>query len=353
MKRFRPALIAFVPVFLAFAPSAPAQPAPIVLPDPSPKASLTQNVGLAEFKVLYHRPAVNKRKIWGELVPYGDVWRAGANENTTLTASTPFTFGGKAVPAGTYGLHMLPSESGDWTVILSSQSKAWGSFSYDQKEDVARVNAKPEAADFVERLAFTFDEPSNEATALALRWEKVRVAVPIAIDTKQVTLESIRDQLRGLPRFGWQGWNQAANWCARNNVTTDEAMAWADRSITMQKTFANLRTKALLLEKKGDAKAAASLRAEAMPLATEADINNLGYQLLGEGKNAEALDFFRKNTKDHPAVVERLGQPCRGPREVRRQEGRARELREGADHGPRGPEKAPQRHDREAEIAGS
>ena len=92
----------------------------------------------------YHRPAVNKRKIWGELVPYGDVWRAGANENTTLSASTPFTFGGKAVPAGTYGLHVLPAE-GDWTVILSSEAKAWGSFSYDQKEDVVRVSVEARA----------------------------------------------------------------------------------------------------------------------------------------------------------------------------------------------------------------
>jgi tetratricopeptide (TPR) repeat protein len=298
MKRFTRALVVFVPVFLAFAPAAPAQPQ-LVLPDASPKASVSQTVGLAEFKVTYHRPAVNKRKVWGELVPYGDVWRAGANENTTLSASTPFTFGGKAVPAGTYGLHMLPAE-GDWTVILSSQAKAWGSYSYDPKEDVVRVSAKPEPADFVERLAFTFDEPTVDATALALRWEKLRVAVPITVDTKQVTLESIREQMRGLPRFSWQGWNQAAAWCARNNINTDEALAWADRSISMQKTFANLRTKAALLEKKGDAKTAAALRAKAMPLATEVDVNNLGYQLLGEGKTAEALDFFRKNTVDHP-----------------------------------------------------
>jgi tetratricopeptide (TPR) repeat protein len=299
MKRVRTALVAFVPVFLAFAPAAPAQPQPIVLPDASPKASVRQTVGLADFEVTYHRPAVNKRKVWGALVPYGDVWRAGANENTTLAASTPFTFGGKAVPAGTYGLHMLPSE-GEWTVILSSESKAWGSYSYDKKEDVVRVSVRPEPAEFVERLAYTFDEPTNDATALALRWEKLRVAVPIGIDAKQVTLASLREQLRGLPRFSWQGWNQAAGWCARNDVTTDEAMAWADRSIKMQKTFANLRTKAALLEKKGDAKTAAQLRAEAMPLATEVDVNTLGYQLLADNKTAEALEMFRKNTKDHP-----------------------------------------------------
>jgi hypothetical protein len=294
MKRFNPALVAFIPVFLAFAPAAPGQPQ-LVLPDPSPKASASQTVGLSEFTVTYHRPGVNKRKVWGSLVPWGETWRAGANENTTLSASTPFTFGGKAVPAGTYGVHMLPAE-GEWTVILSSQAKAWGSFSYDQKEDVVRVAVKPEPADFVERLSFTFDDPANDATALALRWEKLRVAVPITVDTKKVTLDSIREQLRGLPRFSWQGWNQAASWCVRNDVTTDEAFAWADRSISMQKTFPNLRTKAALLEKKGDAKAAAALRAEALPLAREADVNALGYQLLADGKTAEAV----KNVKEHP-----------------------------------------------------
>ncbi|MEO8584952.1 MAG: DUF2911 domain-containing protein [Acidobacteriota bacterium] len=301
MKRVRSevraAFLAFVPLFITFVPTAQAQ-VPIVLPDGSPKASVSQTVGLSDFSVSYHRPAVNKRKIWGDLVPYGQPWRAGANQNTTLSASTPFTFGGKAVPAGTYGVHMLPAE-GEWTVMLSTQSKAWGSFSYDEKEDVARVTVKPEAADFVERLSFTFDDPGNDTTALALRWEKLRVAVPITVDTKAVTLASIREQLRGLTRFSWQGWNQAAAWCARNNITTDEALAWADRSLSMQKTFANLRTKANLLEKKGDAKAAAALRAEAAPLATEIDVNILGYQLLGENKTAEALEYFRKNAKDH------------------------------------------------------
>jgi hypothetical protein len=298
MKRVRTAFLAFVPVFLTFVPTAQAQ-VPLVLPDGSPKASVSQTVGLSEFTVSYHRPGVNKRKVWGSLVPYGETWRAGANQNTTLSASTPFTFGGKAVPAGTYGVHMLPSE-GEWTVILSSQAKAWGSFSYEPKEDVVRVAVNPEAADFVERLSYTFDDPANDTTALALRWEKLRVAVPITVDTKAVTLASIREQLRGLPRFSWQGWNQAAAWCVRNDVTTDEALAWADRSISMQKTFPNLRTKATLLEKKGDAKAAAALRAEALPLAAEADVNNLGYQLLADGKTAEALEFFRRNANEHP-----------------------------------------------------
>src|SRR5664279_231210 len=104
MKRFIRALVAFVPASFAFAPAASAQQQ-LVLPDASPKGSVSQAVGLAEFKVTYHRPAVNKRKVWGELVPYGEVWRAGANMNTTVTSSSAFTVGGKTLAAGTYGLH--------------------------------------------------------------------------------------------------------------------------------------------------------------------------------------------------------------------------------------------------------
>lgn len=299
MKRTTRVLLVLVPALLAFVPPAAAQQQ-IRTPDASPAATVSQAIGLADFSVTYHRPAVNKRDVWGKLVPYGQVWRAGANENTILTATTPFTFGGKAVPAGTYGVHVLPTAE-EWTFILSSQSKAWGSFSYDQKEDVARAAVKPAAAEFLERLTWSFDEPTADGVALTLRWEKLRASVPVAIDAKAVALANIRDQLRGLPRFGWQGWNGAATWCLRNKINLDEAMTWADRSISMTPTYQNLRTKAGLLELKGDAGGAAAARAKAQTLATEADINLQGYQLLGEGKIDDAIAVFRKNAADHPA----------------------------------------------------
>jgi tetratricopeptide (TPR) repeat protein len=298
MKRIIRVLLAFVPVFVAFGPAANAQ-VQLKLPDASPAASVTQAVGLAEFTVAYHRPAVNKREIWGKLVPYGEVWRAGANENTTLTASTPFAFGGKALAAGTYGVHVLPAAD-EWTFILSKESRAWGSFSYDAKEDVARVAVKPAAADFTERLAWSFDEPTNDGATLTLRWDKVKASVPIGIDAKAVALADIREQLRGLPRFGWQGWNGAAAWSLRNKTNLDEAMTWADRSISMTPTYQNLRTRAGLLELKGDKDGAAAARAKAQTLATEADINNQGYALLAEGKADDAIAVFRKNAADHP-----------------------------------------------------
>jgi len=286
-----------------------AQPA-LTLPQPSPKASVSQTVGLTDITINYHRPAVNKRTIWGDLVPYDQVWRAGANENTTISFSSPVVVNGRPLPAGTYGLHMIPTR-GDWTVAFSNVSWAWGSFTYDQKEDALRVTAKPQPAEFRERLSYEFEEPTEKSVGIALRWEKLKVPITVDIDTPAVVVASVRKELRDLPRFSWQGWNQAAAYCMRNKVNLDEALTWADRSISMQENFNNLRTKAGILEAKGDAGSAAGLREKSMKMATEVDINAYGYQLLGAGKTDEAIEMFRKNVKDHPEswnVYDSLGE---------------------------------------------
>ncbi len=284
---------------LLYAATAAAQPV-LTLPEASPKASISQTVGLTDVAITYHRPAVNKRTIWGDLVPYGEVWRAGANQNTTISFSSPVTVNGKPLAAGTYGLHMIPT-TGDWTIAFSNVSWAWGSFSYDEKEDALRVTAKPQPAAFQERLSYGFDDPTEKSVEVALRWEKLRVPFTVEVDTPAVVVTSLRRELRDLPRFSWQGWNQAAAYSMRNKVNLDEALTWADRSIAMQENFNNLRTKAGILEAKGDAAAATPLRDKAMKIATEADINAYGYQLLGAGKTDEAIEMFRKNVKDHPA----------------------------------------------------
>jgi hypothetical protein len=269
-------------------------------PEASPAATVSQVVGLTRLDVSYHRPATNGRAVWGALVPYGQVWRAGANENTTVTFSTPVSVNGTALAAGTYGLHMIPT-TGDWTAVFSRESGAWGSFSYDEKEDAARVTVKPEAAPQQERLGYSFDEPTTDSVVLAMRWEKLRVPIPIRIDVGRTVLDIYKAQLRGLPRFGWQGWNQAANWAAQNGIDLEDALLWADRSIGMNRNFTNLRTKALVLTKKGDAAGSAVLTKEALSIATEAEINTYGYQLLGQRKVDEAIAMFEKNVKDHPA----------------------------------------------------
>jgi tetratricopeptide (TPR) repeat protein len=292
----------FVLAFAAFVLAAAAvlaQAPPLTVPDASPAASVSQTIGLTNVTISYHRPAVNKREIWGKLVPYDAVWRAGANMNTTIAFSTPVTVGGKKLPAGTYGLHMIPTAK-DWTVILSANFSNWGSFSYEEKDDVLRFSATPRPADFEERLDYRFENVGENAATAILHWEKLEVPFTIDVDTKAVTLESLKNELHGLAQFSWQPWNQAAAWCVRNDYQLDQALAWADKSISMQATFPNLRTKAAILEKKGDAKQAEELRARALKLATEADINNLGYQLLQQQKTDEAIAMFRKNVKDHP-----------------------------------------------------
>ena len=276
-----------------------AQVPPLQLPAASPKATVTQTVGLTDVTVRYSRPAVAGRKVWGALVPFGEVWRTGADENTTLSFTTPVTVGGKELPAGTYGLHTIPGEK-EWTVILSTQAAAWGSYSYDAKEDAVRFTAVPREGPLEERLLFTLADPTDHSVAVTLAWEKLRLSFPVEVDTKAAVLASLKEQLRGLPRFGWQGWNGAAAWCVKNDIALDQAGEWVDRSIRMNRNFTNLTTKAALLEKKGDAKAAAELREKAVALATEVELNQYGYQLLGQKKVDEAIRAFEKNTKDHP-----------------------------------------------------
>ena len=273
--------------------------AQVTLPQPSPPATVTQTVGLTEITVSYHRPAVRGRAVWGALVPYGEVWRAGANENTTISFSSPVTIGGKEVAAGTYGLHVIPTEK-EWTFILSSVAWAWGSFTYDQAEDVVRVAVAPAEAPLAEHLVYTVEMPGPGAAQVTLHWEKKQASLPVAIDVHAVVLAGLRKQFRGLQQYNWQAWNTAARYCLNNKVELEQGMEWVDRSISMSPTLPNLMTKADLLAAKGDAAGAAPLRERALAVGTEPEVNTYGYQLMGAGKVDEAIAVFAKNVKDHP-----------------------------------------------------
>ena len=286
------------------------QAPPLTFPEPSPEATVTQRIGLTDLTVVYHRPSVRQREIWGSLVPYDQVWRAGANENTVLTLTSPAKVGGQLVPTGSYGLHMIPAR-GEWTIILSRESTAWGSFFYDPKDDAARFTVTPRAADHQEHLLYVLDEPSDAGVTLLLRWEKLAVPMRIDIDTPAVVTENLRRELRGLPGFFWQSYAQAARWAARSGVNLEEAGAWADRAIAMNRNFTTLRTKALVLEKRGDAAGGSALREQALALATEADMNVYGYELLQAGNVQQAIDVFRSNVKKYPEswnVYDSLGE---------------------------------------------
>jgi tetratricopeptide (TPR) repeat protein len=280
------------------------------MPKVSPRATVGQTVGLTTITITYDRPPVGGREVWGKLVPFDSVWRAGANENTVIEFSSPVRVGGQEIPAGRYGLHMIPTSS-EWTVIFSRQANAWGSFSYDPKEDQLRVATKPLPAEPQERLLYTFEAPGADSVVATLRWEKLAVPFTISVNSRQVVADSLRVQLRGLHKFFWQPWAQAAAWCNQNDMNLAEATQWAQSSIDIQENFTNLQVKAALLEKQGDAATAAALRSRSFALAGEADINTYGYQLLGEGKTDSAIVMFRKNVKDYPRswnVYDSLGE---------------------------------------------
>src|SRR5437016_3901215 len=148
------------------------------LPDVSQAAELKQRIALTDITIKYHRPLVNGRKIWGGLVPYGKVWRVGANENTTIEFSDAVSVEGKPLAKGIYGLHMVPGEN-EWVVAFSKMSTAWGSFTYDQMEDALRVTVKPHPDEMHEALAYDFDDVKANSTTVALRWEKL--AVPFKV----------------------------------------------------------------------------------------------------------------------------------------------------------------------------
>jgi len=269
------------------------------LPWPSPHAAVSQVVGLTTLSVDYHRPGVNGRVIWGGLVPYDTVWRAGANENTVLASTSSFSVGGTTLPAGRYGVFTIPSRD-RWTIILSRQANAWGAFSYTPTEDAVRFTVTPRPAEFTERLQYNFDDPTPNTVTLTLRWEKLAVSFPIGVSTDQVVLDSLASQLRNLPRFWGTAWEQAGAWALNNTTNIDLAETWADTAVALAPTFASYNLKAEILAHRGKTAQADSLRKAHLATANEAQLNAYGYQLLNQKRNAEALAIFTQNTKAHP-----------------------------------------------------
>jgi hypothetical protein len=277
-----------------------AQTVMLDLPRPSQHAVVTQRIGITDITVNYHRPLANGRQIWGKLVPYGEVWRAGANENTTLTFTDPVIIEGQPLEKGTYGLHMIPGEN-QWTVIFSKMSNAWGSFTYKQDEDALRVTVKPQPAEFHNALTYDFDDVKPDSTVLTLRWDKVAVPFKVSAKVNDIVEASIHRQIRGLNQYYWEGWDDAANYFLTNKTNLDEALKDEDLSIQVEERFDNLMNKSLILTAIGRKDDASSFRNKAIEKASPQQLYFYGRQLQGEKKQEEAFALYRTNAKKFPS----------------------------------------------------
>ncbi|HTU40915.1 MAG TPA: DUF2911 domain-containing protein [Candidatus Aquilonibacter sp.] len=269
------------------------------LPRQSQHALIMQRIGITDITINYHRPLANGRQIWGKVVPYGQVWRAGANENTTITFTDPVTIEGQALDRGTYGLHMIPGEN-QWTVIFSKVSTAWGSFSYKQDEDALRVTVKPQTAEFHNALTYDFDDVKPNSTVVTLSWDKVAVPFKVGVNVNDIVTASIRKQIRGLNQYYWEGWDDAAAYLLANKIDLDEALKDEELSIQAEERYDNLLNKSKILDAMGRREEAEAARKEALDKAGALQLYFYARQLQTDKKQEEAFAVFRANAKRFP-----------------------------------------------------
>ena len=287
----------------------------VTLPEPSPLASVSQTIGITNVTVVYHRPSVARREIWGTLVPYGfnDLgfgtskaapWRAGANENTTVTFQHDVTVAGSPLKAGTYGLSMALSAEGTVTVIFSHDAGVWGSFFYDPAHDAQRATVKWEDAPFHEQLTYDFSDVTKDAAVLALSWEKKRIPIPIKVDTKAIVVANLKDELHSSRGFHYQAWVEASNYLLENHIELPLALEWAEFAIgdkfIGERTFGTLSNKADILDAMGRAAEASAVMDEAMKIGTAGEVHQYGRAQLARHNKERALAVFKLNAQLHP-----------------------------------------------------
>lgn len=201
------------------------------LPQPSPSTHLEQRVGLTDITLDYSRPSVNGRVIFGDLVPFGSHWRAGANQNTKVTFSKPVTIAGTDVAAGTYSLSMIPNK-GTWTVILNTKTDMWGVDGYSQEQDVLRVEVTPQAIAPVETMRMSLENITVSNAEIVLDWSDVRIALPVELNTMELATANIDAAIAAEPE-NWRVYRNAANFYNQNNFELATALTYMEKSIAL------------------------------------------------------------------------------------------------------------------------
>lgn len=293
------------------------------------RGEVSQNMGLVKVTIVYNSPDVAGREIWGKLVPYGlaslnfgksteqnpSPWRAGANENTTISISHDVEIEGKPLKAGTYGFHLIPGQE-EWTVIFSSNSTSWGSFFYQPSEDALRVTVKAVPSEHNEFLTYDFtDRLQNSATA-RMKWEKLSVPFKISVPNgNELYVKRLREEMVGPKGFNWLNGVGAANFCATNKINMDEALGWVqsylDRNIKYFQLY-NVKGNLFTAMNKKDSADATMKKAINLPDATAGQIVNYGRTLITQTRPKDAMPVFETAFKRFPTSSTALMGMSRG-----------------------------------------
>jgi hypothetical protein len=272
-------------------------------PRESQKAGLTQTIGVTDITITYSRPSVKGRLVWGDppanapagaatldtnnrpkdapVVPYGHVWRTGANEATTFAVTDEVLINGQKLAAGMYSLHTIPGKT-EWTIIFNSDAGQWGSFAYDEKKDVLRVKAKPEPAPMQEWLLYEVSDSAKDTARVVIRWEKLAVPFTVTVPNMDaLVLAKTRAALATAKADDWASYNQAAGYFLQTAKTnTEEAWQWLEKSISIKETFQNLGLKARTYAAMGKTAEAIAAGERAIELGKAAKANTANLERL-------------------------------------------------------------------------
>ena len=307
----------FLPVIFLFGIAGLFAQSSVILPagGGNLKNSIFQQIGITDIMIVWNAPGVKGRegKIWGTpVVHYGFQnlgfgtskecpWRAGANENTTISFSTDVSVEGKTLPAGKYGFHIAVYPD-SCTLIFSKNNTAWGSFFYKPEEDALRVTVhqKKDIPQSREWLAYEFSDQTENSATIALAWEHWRIPFKVSVDVNKTVVESLRRELQGDKGFVYENWFAAAQFCLQQNYNLEEALTWADNAINPffgVETFTTISLKSMIQEKMGRTADAEATMKKALDKASVLELHQYGRQLLGQKKPEKAMEVFQMNNK--------------------------------------------------------
>ncbi len=242
-------------------------------PKPSPQGKVMQTIGITDAKIHYYRPSVKDRQIWGDLVPYDEMWRTGANKNTTFHFSNDVMVNGNKVPEGKYSFFTIPKKDGKWTLIFNEKTDHWGTRGYDKSNDALRIKVDPKKSDHHhEMMTFNFKDVTDNSAKVILAWKKTMVPFMVKTNTSDHVMAKINKAIDQAGSDDWKVYNESADYLVENGKKLDKAKEWVNESIDIKENWRNLWTKSQLMKQKGDMQKSLEIAKKALKVGKENDM---------------------------------------------------------------------------------